>query len=163
MITNTTNSIGGRITKVYNRRAQQGVCKQSTGTISAEVVPFFLEVRMRKISVLGVQYRVYTGVSYLKDPELKGLFGYCSHTERKIVVGDLSTCDSWKNEREGSRRTQERMTLRHEVIHAFLNESGLSASSNAADCWARNEEMVDWIAIQYPKIKKAFEQLGCDN
>nr|DAL02066.1 MAG TPA: protein of unknown function (DUF1858) [Caudoviricetes sp.] len=26
----------------------------------------------------------------------------------------------------------------------------------------KNEEMVDWIAIQYPKIKKVFQQLGCD-
>ena len=39
---------------------------------------------------------------------------------------------------------------------------GLTSSSNGVDCWARNEEMVDWIAIQYPKIKKVFQQLGCD-
>lgn len=24
------------------------------------------------------------------------------------------------------------------------------------------QEMVDWSAIQYPKIKKVFQQLGCD-
>jgi len=26
--------------------------------------------------------------------------------------------------------------------------------------WARHEEMVDWIAIQFPKIMKAFQEVG---
>lgn len=117
---------------------------------------------MRKVSILGTPYSVYLGVSYQKDIGLKGRFGYCSYVERKIVVGDLLTYDAWKNEREESRKAQERLTLRHEVIHAFLNESGLTSSSNGVDCWAMNEEMVDWIAIQYPKIRKVFQQLGCD-
>ena len=45
---------------------------------------------------------------------------------------------------------------RHELIHAFLYESGLDACS-----WANNEEMVDWIAIQFPKLFKAFQEVGC--
>ena len=43
---------------------------------------------------------------------------------------------------------------RHEIIHAFLFESGLAENSN----WAQNEEMVDFFAIQFPKLLKAFEQ-----
>ena len=117
---------------------------------------------MRKVSILGTPYSVYTGVSYQKDADLRGLFGYCSHTEREIVVGDLHTCDNWSNVQEEALKAQDRLTLRHEIIHAFLIESGLTSSSNAVDCWARNEEMIDWIAIQYPKIKKVFQQLGCD-
>ena len=46
---------------------------------------------------------------------------------------------------------------RHEVIHAFLYESGLSFNSD----WAVNEELVDWIAIQFPKIAEVYEKLGC--
>ena len=34
--------------------------------------------------------------------------------------------------------------IRHELVHAFLFESGLSVNS-----WADNEEIVDWIAIQF--------------
>ena len=49
--------------------------------------------------------------------------------------------------------------LRHEIIHAFLNESGLSDSSNSVEAWAKNEEMVDWFAIQSPKIFKVFQDL----
>ena len=117
---------------------------------------------MKKVSILGTKYNVHIGVSYQKDIELKERFGYCSHVEHTIVVGDFSTCDSWKNECEQARLAQERLTLRHEIIHAFLNESGLTSSSNGVDCWAKNEEMVDWIAIQYPKIKKVFKNLGCE-
>lgn len=46
---------------------------------------------------------------------------------------------------------------RHEIIHAFLYESGLSFNSY----WAVNEELVDWIAIQFPKIAEVYEKLGC--
>lgn len=46
-------------------------------------------------------------------------------------------------------------------MHAFLNESGLSDSSNRFDgAWAKNEEMVDWLAIQAPKIYKTFQKLN---
>lgn len=117
---------------------------------------------MKKVNILGTSYAVYIGVSYQKDNELKGRFGYCSHMERKIVIGDLSTCNTWKNESRKVRLAQERLTLRHEIIHAFLNESGLTSSSNGVDCWAMNEEMVDWIAIQYPKIKRVLQKLECE-
>ena len=46
---------------------------------------------------------------------------------------------------------------RHEIIHAFLYESGLSHNSE----WANNEEMIDWIAIQFSKMLKAFEEIEC--
>ena len=45
--------------------------------------------------------------------------------------------------------------MRHELIHAFLFESGLAENSN----WARNEEMVDWIARQFPKMAKTFQEV----
>lgn len=51
-------------------------------------------------------------------------------------------------------------TLRHEITHAFLFESGLEDNSNEADAWARNEEMVDWIAFQGPKIYAAWQEAG---
>ena len=48
--------------------------------------------------------------------------------------------------------------LCHEIVHAFFNESGLQDNSFGIDnSWARNEEMVDWIAIQGAKIYKAWQ------
>ena len=50
--------------------------------------------------------------------------------------------------------------IRHEIVHAFLFESGLSSNTHGIyGAWAENEEMVDWIAIQSPKIFKVFREL----
>ena len=46
-----------------------------------------------------------------------------------------------------------RKNKRHEIIHAFLFESGLAENSE----WAQNEEMVDFFAIQFPKLMEAFK------
>ena len=48
-----------------------------------------------------------------------------------------------------------------EVCFAFFNESGLASSSFGIEGpWAKNEEMVDWIALQGPKIYKVWEEAG---
>jgi hypothetical protein len=41
---------------------------------------------------------------------------------------------------------------RHEIIHAFFNESGLSEFANC-------ERITEWIAIQSPKMFEAFKQV----
>jgi predicted SprT family Zn-dependent metalloprotease len=51
--------------------------------------------------------------------------------------------------------------IRHEIIHAFLIESGLNNNSMKVEYWAQNEEMVDWIAYQFPKISMVFKEIGC--
>ena len=50
-------------------------------------------------------------------------------------------------------QVQIRKNKRHEIIHAFLFESGLAENSE----WAQNEEMVDFFAIQFPKLMEAFK------
>jgi len=58
------------------------------------------------------------------------------------------------------RAKMQNKTLRHEVMHAFMYESGLWRNAATIDeSWAMNEEMVDWIAIQLPKILKVCNQL----
>ena len=62
---------------------------------------------------------------------------------------------------ENERETYWKKILRHEIIHAFFNESGLQSSANQFDgAWAQNEEMVDWFAIQSPKIFAVYQNLG---
>ena len=56
---------------------------------------------------------------------------------------------------KGNMEEYKKSVKRHELIHAFLYESGLDSCS-----WADNEELVDWLAIQWHKISVAFEQLG---
>ena len=117
----------------------------------------------KTVRILGTKYNVYTDVPEYKDKDLSGRFGYCNPTMQKIVTVDLSSVNEWKDERTYSKLVQSKATLRHEVIHAFLYESGLWGSSLPTEHWAMNEEMVDWIAYHFPKILKVFRELGCED
>jgi hypothetical protein len=107
--------------------------------------------KVKVINVLGTDYTVYRAKEN-EDPILKTSSGYTDPTTKTIVVCDNEneTTDEFKN-----LKYFEEKTTRHEVIHAFLYESGLSSSSD----WAENEEVVDWIAIQFPKIAEVFKKL----
>lgn len=115
------------------------------------------------VNVLGTRYTIKR-VDYGKDPELvkRDWSGYCNEARKLIVIMNISTAPGWEDEPPEIIAAQERECLRHELIHAFLNESGLSASALPAEtAWSKNEEMVDWFAIQWPKIAKAFRETGC--
>jgi len=47
------------------------------------------------------------------------------------------------------------------VIHAFHFESGLGFNYQHNPLGV-DETVTDWFAYQYPKLKKAFIELGCD-
>lgn len=112
-----------------------------------------------KIDVLGTKYlirRVNAGQDEYMDKMHYG--GYCDANKHEIVILNLKSCDDWKNEPDEVRKNNEKCTIRHELVHAFLNESGLQWNSFIPDkAWARNEEMVDWIALQFPKLLEAFK------
>ena len=52
----------------------------------------------------------------------------------------------------------EQWVLRHELVHAFLHESGLDKEAP----WGNEGEelFVDWIALQLPKMVKAMKEAG---
>ena len=115
-----------------------------------------------KIDILGTEYRIETHkVSEDSFMDEKSLAGYCGEENKLIVVADMSEEKYFEGMDEKEQETYRKKTLRHEIIHAFLNESGLSDSSNQFDgAWAKNEEMVDWFAIQAPKIFSAFKKMN---
>ena len=115
-----------------------------------------------KINVLGMEYRIETHKvsedSYLEENKLAG---YCGEEDKLIVVADMSEEKYFTGMDEKAQEAYWKKTLRHEIMHAFFNESGLSDSSNQyGGAWAKNEEMVDWFAIQSPKIFKVYLELG---
>lgn len=113
------------------------------------------------VNILGTEYRI--DFRLLKDDtDLKDLGGYCDNHARTIVIRKYT--DDERNEDNMSDDLDEynKEVLRHEIIHAFLFESGLSDSSMQYNgAWAKCEEMVDWIAIQFPKILKVFKETNC--
>lgn len=115
-----------------------------------------------KINVLGTKYDIVR-VKYGQDEYMEKMHfgGYCDGVGKRIVLLDLKTVPEWTMELEARITQQEKETMRHELIHAFLNESGLEWNSNGCDAWAKNEEMIDWFAIQMPKLIAAFKATDC--
>ena len=114
------------------------------------------------ISILGTQYTI-TIKKYAEDEAFKrsSIDGYCDGMLKEIVVCDMTTWPGWEHEPAESAAISQKYTLRHEIVHAFLNESGLMDCSFSVDHpWAKNEEMIDWIAIQGPKIYEVWRKAG---
>ena len=86
------------------------------------------------VNVMGTQYKVYVD-NEDNNPYLKNASAFVA-TELKRIYLD-----------ETVHQTSLSRTIKHELVHAFLIESGLDIET-----WANNEEIVDWIALQLDKI-----------
>ena len=114
------------------------------------------------VNVLGTEYKISVK-KYDEDETFarESFAGYCDGYTKEIVTCDMSTYKGWENEPKETVEIAEKEILRHEIVHAFFNESGLSANANGVDgSWAKNEEMIDWIALQGVKIYDAWKAVG---
>lgn len=105
----------------------------------------------RKINVLGSEYTLSVCCED-EDSRLAGCDGFCDATSKELVADSYSKHVGDQTCKENL-QVQIRKNKRHEIIHAFLFESGLAENSE----WAQNEEMVDFFAIQFPKLMEAFK------
>lgn len=133
------------------------------GYINGKEVPSFesMEEYMaykntKNVSILGTIYTIKEQTE-AENELLKDKDGYCDVTSKEIVIVDLSKVECEIKNPEWYRRK----LLRHEIIHAFLSESGLDECTNWEDTTKHNEQMVDWFAIQFPKMMDAFIEAGC--
>lgn len=104
-----------------------------------------------KINVLGTEYKVIFQ-SKKENEKLSKVDGYCDFYVKKIYVSIFEK-DFWSVE---DLERYKNKVVRHEILHAFMYESGLDVESN----FARDEVLIDWLAIQIPKITKLFEKKG---
>lgn len=114
------------------------------------------------VNILGTTYIIRIK-RFDEDPRFKeeNLGAYCVAATKDIVLLDFKTAPG--NEKEPHSRCLKamRLNLRHEIVHAFFNESGLQVNALQYEgAWSKNEEMVDWIAIQGPKIYRAWREAG---
>lgn len=110
------------------------------------------------VNILGTDYKIIKK-KYTEDElfEKNEWAGYCNEILKEIVVCDMKTYPNFNNATTKEIDALEKENLRHEIVHAFFNESGLSCCSlNYTGGWAKNEEMIDWIAIQGLKIYEAW-------
>lgn len=112
---------------------------------------------MSEVNILNTNYKIIFK-NEDKESRLKENWGFTDFHTKEIYVRDdidKENEDSCKNLVDFKNKV-----LRHEILHAFLYESGLRENSHKVFAWAENEEMIDWFAIQIPKIVKVYEELN---
>ncbi len=115
-----------------------------------------------KVNILGTEYSIVVKKYDEEEAfERRSIDGYCDGYTKKIVICDMNTYKGWEHEEKITIEEAQKATLRHEIVHAFFNECGLMDSTFAYDGgWSKNEELIDWIALQGIKIYKAWQEVG---
>lgn len=106
-----------------------------------------------KVNILGTEYEIVT-LSEDEFPKLKSrdASGLAELYDKKLILNkknNISGENTYDNLELFSNKV-----IRHEIVHAFFHESGLMD-------YCYDEQLVDWIALQIPKIKKVMEEAGC--
>ena len=106
-----------------------------------------------KVSILGVEYEIKR-MTEDEYPKLKLLnaSGLAELYSKELIIDkemNTNTGKEFNNFEEF-----EKKVLRHEIVHAFFHESGLEK-------YCSDEELVDFLAIQFSKMKKVFEDANC--
>ena len=110
----------------------------------------------KKVQILGTTYKIFFR-NEENEHRLVENWGFCDFFAKEIYIRDdinKETEDSCHNLENFKKKV-----IRHEILHAFLYESGLRENTFKIGAWAENEEMVDWMAIQFPKLYKIYKEL----
>lgn len=108
------------------------------------------------MNILGTEYSIKFG-SETDYPSLEGIDGYCDSSTKEIVVDDMKKTEGTIGAK-GNLAEHQKVCIRHEIIHAFMEESGLSGNFEHKTIGIE-ETTVDWFAIQSPKIFRVFSEL----
>ena len=102
------------------------------------------------VTILGQDYD-FQEIAAKTDTRMTGVDGYCDGYG-KIIRVDNDYNDNYPTN-AADLAAYKRQVMRHEIIHAFFEESGLEK-------YKGDETIVDWIAKQFLKMEKAFQQVG---
>lgn len=103
---------------------------------------------MKKVKILGTTYKIKRKTLGNADYD-----GQTDYTDRTIIIRG----DNYYG--VGNFKRLMKKQLRHEIVHAFMSESGLRSNWQHSEEFGHDETTIDWIAIQYPKMKKVFKKL----
>lgn len=109
--------------------------------------------KLATANVLGTEYTIFRNVTEKDKPLIRNADGVTDFSVREIYIAQFDEDpDSMQDLDRYFKRT-----IRHEIVHAILFESGLDHNT-----WARNEEIVDWIAIQFPKLLDIYQSISVE-
>lgn len=104
------------------------------------------------VKILGTDYEIVQNASDEVYPYLKDNDAYIDYSNKTIYIQPITKENgyNWAN-----LKAHEKRTMRHEIVHGFMHESGLDINSD----WGRDESLIDWIALQFPKMLQAFIEI----
>lgn len=113
-----------------------------------------------KFHVLGTEWTCIRE-TLEEEPSYKDCDGWCDPSVKEIHVRVYTDEEKKTDDFAYANREEiDKRVIVHEVIHAYFFESGLWRNSLSVEGpWAMNEECVDWLAIQFPKIVESCSEL----
>ena len=94
----------------------------------------------KKINILGQDYTIKFENTRTAEV-LKTADGECKYYSKEIIIDDELELKEHKNH-----------VIKHEIVHAFLAESGLKRYNH-------DEDLVDWVAWNIEKIQKVIDEV----
>lgn len=109
--------------------------------------PGFCDYEVMKMNILGTDYELIKECDELVELNVDG---ECQSYGKIIRIRPLKKMLLPKDS-DAIKQRRYNEVVRHEVIHAFFHESGL-------DRYSADEELVDWLAMQFPKLYRLFKE-----
>ena len=110
---------------------------------------------MKTVNILGTEYKIIFDVPDEEMPE--DADGCMDQSIQTIKIAEFESDRNTIQDMDSYRKK----VLRHEIVHAFLYESGMWNNSGSTNCLGMDETITDWIAIQSPKLFQAFKEADC--
>ena len=106
-----------------------------------------------KVNILGQEYEIKKQ-SEIENPKLKArrANGLAELYSKELIISTEASVED--EETYTNLAEYEKKVLRHEIVHAFFHEAGLND-------YCHDEQLVDWIALQIPKMYKAMNETDC--
>ena len=105
-----------------------------------------------EVSILGTIWDISV-VTEEDDPRLATCNGLTDNSSKVIHICQIPpTANCFKPD------VFIKKVIRHEIVHAFMFESGLAESWEHKE-YGQEELVVDWIAMQFHKIQEVIEKV----
>ncbi|MCI9092718.1 MAG: hypothetical protein HFF36_02870 [Coprobacillus sp.] len=107
-----------------------------------------------RVNVLGTEYDVELLEERDKTMKAMNCDGYVDNSVKEIKVLKIKSDGDVTKQKKPTK--YQNIILRHEIIHAFLYESGIESGMQF-----HSEECVDFFAMQFSKLEKIFDSIEC--